>query len=93
MSHSFRHPPIQREPIEANAPALLDVRDLASRDLVIDREDAHAQVARRSIDVEPTRFDDGICNLFPHTDSPNFRAVVVVRAAMVGQRPASLAKS
>src|SRR5205809_1899377 len=46
IAHPLGHPAIQREAIEANDASLFDERDLPPRDAVIERVDAHAQVAR-----------------------------------------------
>src|SRR5437762_13085920 len=57
IAHPLCHPPIQCKTIEANAASLLDERHLPPANLVIERVHAHTQVARRRVDVEPSRLE------------------------------------
>jgi len=72
MTHSFRHPTIERESIESNHAPMLHEGDLPPADPVVERVNAHAQVARRGIDIEPTRFNDRILRVLArfHSDTP-----------------------
>lgn len=64
MTHSFRHPPIERESIESNHASVLHEGNLPSADAVIQRVHAHTQIARRGVDIEPTWLDSRILRLF-----------------------------
>jgi hypothetical protein len=95
MSHSFRHPTIERESIESNHAPVFHEGDLSAPDAVVERVDAHAQVARRGIDIEPSWFNDRILGALArfHDVTPEVRAVVVVRRRDRGPGPTSRAVS
>jgi hypothetical protein len=72
MTHSFRHPTIERESIESNHAPVLHEGNLPPADAVVERVDAHAQVARCDIDIEPAWFNDRILRVLArfHNDTP-----------------------
>src|SRR5438477_11204540 len=81
IAHPLCHPPIQCKTIEANAASLLDERDLPPSNLVIERVHAHTQVARRRVDVEPSRLQSssGVSRFKLHDWAPQtLRALVMV---------------
>jgi hypothetical protein len=86
MTHSFRHPTIERESIESNHAPVLHERNLPPADAVVERVNAHAQVARRGVDVQPTRFDHGILRPFAwfHNGTPMPEQLCVVRCRDAG---------
>src|SRR5205823_12645782 len=77
IAHPLCHPPIQCKTIEANAASLPDERDLPPANLVVERMHAHTQIARRRVDVEPSRLEwsSGLSRFQLHDRAPqNFRA-------------------
>jgi hypothetical protein len=82
MTHSFRHPTIERKTIESNHAPVLHEGDLPPADAVIQRVHAHTEVTRRGVHIEPAWFDDGILRPFAcfHNGTPNSPSCVVVRA-------------
>jgi hypothetical protein len=72
MTHSFRHPSIEREPVEPNHAPVLHERNLSAADAVVERVDAHTQVARRGVDIEPAWFNDRVLGVLArfHNDTP-----------------------
>src|SRR5438128_127369 len=93
ITHPLCHPAIQRETIESNAASLLDERDLTPANLVVERVHAHTQIARRSVDVEPSRlkWSSGFSRFKLHDRAPqNFRAVVMVRCGKEADHRARL---
>jgi len=64
MAHPLGHPAIESKAIKTNQPSALDERDLTACDTVVQRIDAHAQVVRRRVDIEPSRFEYGSVGLF-----------------------------
>jgi hypothetical protein len=86
IAHPLCHPTIERESIESNHAPVLHEGNLPPADAVVQRVDAHAQVARRRIDVQPTRFDDGILRPFAwfHTALQTPEQLCVVRCRDAG---------
>jgi hypothetical protein len=72
MTHSFRHPTIERESVEPNHAPVLHEGNLPPTDAVVERVDAHAQVARRRVDIEPAWFNNRILWVLArfHNDTP-----------------------
>lgn len=72
MTYSLSHPPIERESIESNHAPVFHEWNLPAADAVVERVDAHAQVAGRGVDIEPTRFNDRILRVLTrfHNDTP-----------------------
>jgi hypothetical protein len=56
---------------------MLHEGNLASAYTVIERINAHAEIVRRRVDIEPTRFDDGLLRPFAwfHSVTPDARAM------------------
>src|SRR5207253_10992329 len=80
-AHPLGHPAIECKAIETNEASLLHEWDLATCDAVVERVDAHAQVARRRVDVEPSRFEyrsSGLSRFQCHDRAPQHSRAVVV---------------
>jgi len=72
MTHSFRHPTIERESIESNHAPVLHEGNLPPADAVVERVNAHTQVARGSVHIEPAWFNNRILRPFTrfHNGTP-----------------------
>lgn len=78
MTHPLCHPAIESESIEQDDSPVLHERNLATPDAVVQRIDAHAEVPRGRVDIQPARFNEGIVRPFAwfHDGTPDARAIL-----------------